>query len=126
VGETSRSLFERSLEHHRYAEAFSESSHMVKHWIQEHPAARKRPEFEFSILGVYRDCLSRQVAEALRIFYSDAHLLNSKNEYLANCLTRITVDEDKYERKKRERLEDLKKMEEKNKIEEFRITFKRN
>ena len=34
--------------------------------------------------------------------------------------------EDRYERKKRERLEDLKGMENNNKIEEFRIKFKRN
>jgi hypothetical protein len=33
-------------------------------------------------------------------------MLNSKNEYLANCLTRVQVSEDRFERKMRELRED--------------------
>jgi hypothetical protein len=39
------------------------------------------------------------------IHYSQDILLNSKNEYNANCLARVKVDESKYEQKSRERLE---------------------
>jgi hypothetical protein len=37
----------------------------------------------------YRDCLSRQVEEAIRIHYSKDTLLNSKNEYGSNVLARV-------------------------------------
>ena len=50
--------------------------------------------------------MSRQVAEAINIMYSKDQLLNSKNEYMANCLTRICVEEERFERKKRERKEE--------------------
>ena len=36
VGETSRSLHERSIEHMRDAESFSAKSHIVKHWMKTH------------------------------------------------------------------------------------------
>ena len=40
--------------------------------------------------------------EAMTIHYSRDELLNGKNEYNANCLTRIVVEEDVFERKKKE------------------------
>ena len=55
---------------------------------------------------MYADCLSRQVGEALKIFYSKDRLLNSKSEYVQNCLARITVNEANWERKERERREE--------------------
>jgi hypothetical protein len=45
------------------------------------------PAFRFSILGTFSDCLSRQVAEALRIQNSKDFLLNNKNEYASKCLS---------------------------------------
>ena len=47
-----------------------------------------------------------QVAEAISIMYSKDQLLNSKNEYMANCLTRICVEAERFEQKKRERKEE--------------------
>ena len=98
-GETSRSLYERSKEHLNDAVEFGPGSHMVKHWMSDHPDSKNCPEFSFSILGVYQDCLSRQVAEALKILYTNDKILNSKNEYMSNCLARICVEEDRFERK---------------------------
>ena len=60
-------------------------------------------EFSFTLKAKFRDCLSRQVAEAINIMYSKNQLLILKNEYMANCLTRICVEENRFERKKRER-----------------------
>ena len=34
----------------------------------------------------------------MRIFLSEDEMLNSKNEYLANCLSRVLVSEDRFER----------------------------
>ena len=76
---------------------------MVKHWMNEHPDANVCSEFSFTLKAKFRECLSRQVAEAINIMYSKDQQLNSKNEYMANCLTRVCVEENRFERKKRER-----------------------
>ena len=60
---------------------------------------------EFSISARYRDCLSRQIGEALRINFSKDILLNSKSEYNTNSLTRISIQEDAWERRERGRRE---------------------
>jgi hypothetical protein len=62
VGESSRSLHERALEHVRDAQSFSVKSHIVKHWMQSHPSLPKPPEVEFSVTGMFRDCLTRQIS----------------------------------------------------------------
>ena len=43
------------------------------------------------------------MAKAISILYTKDQILNSSNEYMANCLTRICAEENKFERKKRER-----------------------
>ena len=121
LGESSRSLHERSVEHHRDANAFSNKSHIIKHWVMSHPELDERPAFKFTIKTQYKDCLSRQVGEAIEILHSKDDLLNSKSEYLNNCLTRITITEQNWERRERERLEDEAEKLESAKIENFRI-----
>jgi hypothetical protein len=112
-GETSRSLFERSKEHFKDAADFSEGSHIIKHWLTSHEEEEKCPDFKFRIVG-------RQVSEAVMIHYSKDILLNSKNEYNSNCLTRLTVDENKFEKKTRERLEAIDEAKEKEAWEKFK------
>ena len=63
------------------------------------------PAFKFKILKTYRDCLSRQLGEAISIWSSRDVLLNSKNEYITNCISRITVEEGTIERRMRENRE---------------------
>jgi hypothetical protein len=58
LGESSRSLHERSVEHHRDADAFSNKLHMIKHWVMSHPELDERPAFKFTIKTQYKDCLS--------------------------------------------------------------------
>ena len=53
------------------------------------------------------------------IHYSKDILLNSKNEYNSNCLTRLTIDE-KFEKKTRERLEAMVEAKEKEAWEQFK------
>jgi hypothetical protein len=69
--------------------SFDPSSHIVKHWMNDHPYMKICPEFSFSIFTRFRDRLPRQVTEANIILYMRYQLLNSKNKYKANCLTRI-------------------------------------
>ena len=124
-GETSRSLHERSLEHVADAKEFKEGSHMVKHWMIHHPSEVKQPPFKFTIISMFRDCLSRQIGEAMRILFSKDKLLNSMNEYLSNNINRVVEDEDKYEKKKREMREEKTELEEKKALEEFRLLKKK-
>ena len=120
IGETSRSLHERAIEHINDAKSFDPKSHIVKHWANDHPDRLEMPPFAISTTCQYKDCLSRQIGEALKIHYSQDTLLNSKSEYIQNCLTRITIEESSWERSERGRLEDLEEMKEKEAVTRFR------
>ena len=65
VGETSRSLYERSREHVKDGADRTEDSHIAKHWEQVHKG-EPMPEFRFKIVS-FKDSLSRHVAESARI-----------------------------------------------------------
>ena len=120
LGETSRSLAERTIEHFNDAEAFSKRSHMVKHWMTSHMELDTIPPFQIKVVKQYRDCLSRQVGEAIAILLTKDKLLNSKNEYIQNCISRITVQEDMLERKKRIQREEEEDKAEEEKLKEFK------
>ena len=62
IGESSRTLHERSVEHVRDAESFSKKSHIVKHWVSSHPELLHPPLFSFKITQQFKDCMSRQIA----------------------------------------------------------------
>jgi hypothetical protein len=47
-----------------------------------HSDDQDNSEFIFRVLSSYKDYLSRQVAEAIKIHYNGDVLLNSKNEYI--------------------------------------------
>jgi hypothetical protein len=106
IGETSRSLHERSLEHQRDGKSFSKKSHIAKHWMLAHPTINEMPTFNFKTIQMHKDCMSRQVGEAMRIYFSKDRLLNSKNEYLQICITRVVVQEETWETRVREKREE--------------------
>ena len=123
IGETSRSLAERSLEHLGDVKSFDSGSHILKHWMEEHPSLKNIPPFRFRITRTFSDCLTRQLAEAIRIMLSQEQgtkILNGKNEYLNNNIPRVKVDDDDIERKKREIREEIEKKEELVRIEKFK------
>ena len=93
--------------------------------MSDHPDRMEKPPFSFSILGIYRDCLSRQVAEALRIVHTKDVILNSKNEYLDNNIPRITVDESKVDRMRRERAEKERELKDLRDLEEFKLKHRK-
>ena len=77
---------------------------------------------EFSISARFRDCLSRQIGEALSISNSKDILLNSKAEYMGNSLSRVTVKEDPWEQRERTRKEEEMEETTKKQAEEFKKT----
>ena len=120
IGETSRSLHECALEYVKDAQTFSVKSHITQHWMNTHPTLPSPPKMEFSIISRFRDCLSRQIGEALRINFSKDVLLNSKAEYLSNSVNRLTVKEDPWEMKERARKEEEQEEIDKKRVEEFK------
>ena len=81
---------------------FREKSHIVKHWMEMHQDSNIIPKFRFKVIISYKECLSHQLGEALAIWTTKDTLLNSKCEYISNCISRITVQEGALGRKKRE------------------------
>ena len=61
---------ERALEHMNDARSFSTKSHIIKHWMTTHPDLPSPPTMIFSVKAQYRECLSRQIGEALRINFT--------------------------------------------------------
>ena len=80
----------------------------------------KFPAFRYKLKRTFKDCLSRQVHEAVAIFLADEPLLNGKNEYMSNCISRVTVNEDNFEKKKREFREEMEEKERLIKLEAFK------
>ena len=64
-GETSRSARLRGKEHLKDLEKKREKSVLYKHKVLEH--FNEEVKFEMEITGVYRDALTRQANEAVRI-----------------------------------------------------------
>ena len=66
VGETARSLQERSKEHIADFESKSQKSHIFKHQEQSHGGSSNM-NFIFKIVGAPKTALGRQIGEAIRI-----------------------------------------------------------
>ena len=120
-GESSRSFQERIAEHVKDADTFSQKSHVIKHWMKDHRDENTKPPFAYKVIKKYKDCLSRQVGEAIKIQQTKDNILNSKCEYLSNNISRLTVMEDDWERKRRERAEEEVEEKEKLELEKFRV-----
>ena len=89
VGETGRSLYERSREHLADAKNRRSGSHIFKHWASAHPDLLRQPEFKFKVLRVHKTAMDRQIHEAIRI--ASHGILNVKCEYRQNQVKRLFV-----------------------------------
>ena len=80
VGETSRSLFERTKEHWGAWESKSDKSHILKHQLMVHK--EQEPRFVMKAVKYYRSALTRQIGEAVRIRRRGGAgmILNSKSD----------------------------------------------
>ena len=66
IGETSRSIYERSKEHWEGVKKMCSKNHMVKHQMLEHEGELE-PNFTMRVKGYFKTALARQVAEAVWI-----------------------------------------------------------
>ena len=107
VGETSRSIFERASEHRRDAEGHTEDSHMYKHWQVSHSELQEAPRFRIKVVGSFKDALSRQLSEAVRIELRGEGVINSKAEYSRSRIPRLKIDKEewKLQEEKRNKVE---------------------
>ena len=77
IGETARNLFTRTKEHISNYKYKKEDSFILNHQVEKHASLPA----EFSVTDRFRDCLSRQVSEAVTIRRSGPNVLNSKSEW---------------------------------------------
>ena len=93
-GETSRSARLRGIEHVRSYLAKREDSVLYKHKILEHKD--EEVDFQMEITGVFKDPLSRQAEESVRIQgRNNSELMNSKSEFNHPPMARIVVEREK-------------------------------
>ena len=90
-GETGRSARVRGLEHVKDFEKKKKNSALFKHAKLEH--RNEKVQFKMEITKKFKDALSRQANEAVRIFNrSSNQLLNSKAEFNHPPLARVIVE----------------------------------
>ena len=133
VGETSRSLYERGLEHLRDLEELKMDSHMLKHYFDIHGEEEmKEMKFGAKIVDKPRKAFDRQISESVTIQNQKKknHILNSKSEYNRCALPRLTANlgekpmEKLVEKQKREEKEEERILQ--GKIRDLKVKRSRN
>ena len=89
LGESSRTLAERSREHINGAGNLDYDNFIVKHWVSSHSDSADIPSMRFKVLKSFQDPLSRMATEAILI--DTVANMNSKSEYRNNKISRIVV-----------------------------------
>ena len=90
-GETGRSARLRGTEHLKQLEKKSEKSVLFKHKMAAHQ--NENVKFKMEITGHFKDALTRQANEAVRISNTPNHeLLNSKSEFNHPPTARVIVE----------------------------------
>ena len=97
VGETARSLHERSREHIADMGAKTKKSHIWKHQLECHGGSQNHA-FIFKIVDTPKSALSRQIGEAVKIRRWGA-ILNAKGEFNRCHITRLTLGADEEQSK---------------------------
>ena len=94
IGESSRSMYERGLEHQRDLEEMKKESHMLKHNFDKHAGEDlENMKFGARIVKAARSAFNRQICESVQIQQNakEHHILNSKSEYNRCALPRLTA-----------------------------------
>ena len=87
IGETARNIYTRGKEHFNNYKSKKSDSFILKHQIEKHDG--QDADFSASVTNKFRDCLSRQVSEAVTIRRSGDRVLNSKSEWHQPALFRV-------------------------------------
>ena len=90
IGQTSRSLYERCLEHMASYKRFDFGSFMFKHWAICHKDSPTPPKFEFRVVQCQKEPLTRLIHEAVKILSHAS--MNSKTEHVGYKIPRLVVD----------------------------------
>ena len=108
VGETSRSVKERTQEHWGAYRSRNKDSHMLKHQELQHGGAAP-PKFVMRIVSGARSALERQTKEAVRIRRrgGEGAILNSKAEFNRCYIPRLQLGELDVEQLEHEEKEEL-------------------
>ena len=88
-GETHRKISVRGREHVRGLRNKSDTNPLQKHILNNHPEGGCT--FRLKVTGHFKDALSRQADEGLRIQQKSKSSLNSKSEFNAPKIKRITI-----------------------------------
>ena len=93
IGETSRSIYERALEHQGDVDQLKTSSHMLRHLIEMHGGEeRSGVEFGVKVLRYTRSSFERQILESVLIQGNrDHHILNSRSEFNRCAIPRLVT-----------------------------------
>ena len=93
IGESHRTLFDRSSEHEKNLRDQSTSSALYKHWQKDHQNMQDPPQFSHTVLKTFKTSTERQVYEAVMIENTECdQILNSKSEYRHNALVRQGIE----------------------------------
>ena len=87
IGETSRNLFTRALEHTANYRNRKRNSFMNKHQTNKHN--NEEANFKAKVTGSFKDCLTRQVSEGVSIRRCNVEVLNMKTEWHQPPLWRV-------------------------------------
>ena len=92
-GETGRPFINRATEHIRGLRKDNKSNPMVKHLKQDHKSTSKSVKFKIDVNQAFKDPLSRQAREGVRISNpaDSAKIFNSKSEFNHPRLARIKI-----------------------------------
>ena len=93
IGETGRTAVTRGMEHVRALMGEKTANPLTKHLTDKHTNNKKQVRFEFALTGKFRDPLTRQADEGLRIASQSKKLavLNSKSEFNHPPIARVKV-----------------------------------
>ena len=90
IGESSRSFYDRALDHEKALKTQNPNYGIVKPWQECHPESEKPPEYQYKLIKKHRTCLERQIFEAITIEQVKCQLiLNSKGEFGRNVIPRL-------------------------------------
>ena len=116
IGETARSVFERSNEHLADMTQLKPCSHLLKHVLDRHEDENHEEViFNIKVLSYCKSSFERQILESVTIQKErHHHLLNSKAEYNRSAVPRLTtkIGEKQYKKWEKEAEKDIEKNEE--------------
>ena len=93
IGETARSIFERSWEHNNNFAALSNDSYMLKHYIDKHDGEDlQKRKFVVRVIQFTRSSFERQILESVQLQHNQSQhiLLNSRSEYNRCAIPRLS------------------------------------